>query len=32
VAALADEWGVQEHTPSGKVVWCCFKVAGGTTV
>ena len=31
VAALADGWGVQDRTPSGKIVWCCFKVAGDTT-
>ncbi|MFD7919755.1 ATP-binding protein [Streptomyces sp. NPDC059740] len=31
VNALADGWGVQDRTPSGKIVWCCFKAAGGTT-
>jgi two-component sensor histidine kinase len=31
VTALADGWGVQDRTPSGKIVWCCFKAAGGTT-
>ncbi|WP_406253554.1 ATP-binding protein [Streptomyces atratus] len=31
VAALADEWGVQDRTPLGKIVWSCFKTAGGTT-
>ncbi|MEU8521025.1 ATP-binding protein [Streptomyces sp. NPDC048577] len=29
VSVLADGWGVQDHTPSGKVVWSCFKAAGG---
>ncbi|MER7693077.1 ATP-binding protein [Streptomyces sp. NPDC097610] len=31
VNALADGWGVQDRTPSGKIVWCCFKAAGGAT-
>ncbi|MFD5748091.1 ATP-binding protein [Streptomyces sp. NPDC127033] len=31
VAALADGWGVQDRTPLGKIVWSCFKTAGGTT-
>lgn len=31
VAALADGWGVQDRTPTGKIVWCSFKAAGGTT-
>ncbi|MFF2958052.1 ATP-binding protein [Streptomyces sp. NPDC057963] len=31
VAALADGWGVQDRTPLGKIVWSCFKAAGGTT-
>ncbi|MFD7169017.1 ATP-binding protein [Streptomyces violascens] len=31
VDALADGWGVQDLTPSGKIVWSCFKTAGGTT-
>jgi anti-sigma regulatory factor (Ser/Thr protein kinase) len=30
VAALSDGWGVQDRTPSGKIVWCCFKATGGT--
>ncbi|MET9097110.1 ATP-binding protein [Streptomyces cyaneofuscatus] len=31
VAALADDWGVQDRTPLGKIVWSCFKTAGGAT-
>jgi len=31
VAALADGWGVKDRTPLGKIVWSCFKAAGGTT-
>lgn len=31
VNALADGWGVRDRTPFGKVVWSCFKTAGGTT-
>jgi hypothetical protein len=31
VNALADGWGVQDRTPFGKIVWSCFKAAGGTT-
>ncbi|MET8687404.1 ATP-binding protein [Streptomyces sp. NPDC004732] len=31
VAALSDEWGVEEHAPDGKIVWSCFKGAGATT-
>ncbi|MEV5874275.1 ATP-binding protein [Streptomyces sp. NPDC052101] len=31
VAALADGWGVKDRTPIGKIVWSCFKAAGGTT-
>ncbi|GAA1158710.1 ATP-binding protein [Streptomyces hebeiensis] len=31
VAALADGWGVRDRTPLGKIVWSCFKTAGGTT-
>ncbi|WP_237550251.1 ATP-binding protein, partial [Streptomyces sp. SID1034] len=30
VTALATSWGVQDRTPLGKIVWCCFKTAGGT--
>ncbi|RPK94613.1 MULTISPECIES: ATP-binding protein [Streptomyces] len=29
VAALADDWGVQDRTPFGKIVWSSFKGAGG---
>ncbi|MEU6618088.1 ATP-binding protein [Streptomyces parvus] len=29
VAALADDWGVQDRTPLGKIVWSSFKGAGG---
>ncbi|MCX5169721.1 ATP-binding protein [Streptomyces antibioticus] len=29
VAALADDWGVQDRTPIGKVVWSLFKDTGG---
>ncbi|MFF1690606.1 ATP-binding protein [Streptomyces sp. NPDC058254] len=25
VAAIADEWGVRDREPEGKVVWSCFK-------
>ncbi|WP_217231411.1 ATP-binding protein [Streptomyces anulatus] len=31
VDMLADGWGVQDRTPCGKIVWCCFKAAGSTT-
>lgn len=31
VAALSDGWGVEDHAPAGKIVWSCFKGAGGTT-
>jgi anti-sigma regulatory factor (Ser/Thr protein kinase) len=31
VNAFADGWGVEDRTPIGKIVWCCFKTAGGTT-
>ncbi|MDT0425140.1 ATP-binding protein [Streptomyces evansiae] len=31
VSVLADGWGVQDRTPFGKIVWSCFKAAGGTT-
>lgn len=31
VDALADGWGVKDRTPVGKIVWTCFKAAGGTT-
>ncbi|WP_328583153.1 ATP-binding protein [Streptomyces sp. NBC_00370] len=31
LAALADGWGVQDRAPLGKIVWSCFKTAGGTT-
>ncbi|MGW6145578.1 ATP-binding protein [Streptomyces sp. NPDC055140] len=30
VSVLADGWGVEDRTPIGKVVWSCFKAAGGT--
>ncbi|MER5381749.1 ATP-binding protein [Streptomyces sp. NPDC002688] len=30
VSVLADDWGVQDRTPFGKIVWSCFKVTGGT--
>ncbi|GGV18949.1 ATP-binding protein [Streptomyces spectabilis] len=29
VVALSDGWGVEDRTPAGKVVWSCFKGAGG---
>lgn len=29
VNALADDWGVQARSPFGKIVWSCFKAAGG---
>ncbi|MFD3975606.1 ATP-binding protein [Streptomyces cyaneofuscatus] len=29
VDALADDWGVQDRTPLGKIVWSSFKGAGG---
>ncbi|MFE9178105.1 ATP-binding protein [Streptomyces sp. NPDC007126] len=29
VDALADDWGVQDRTPLGKIVWSSFKCAGG---
>ncbi|GAA0980051.1 ATP-binding protein [Streptomyces rhizosphaericus] len=32
VAALSDDWGVQNRTPFGKIVWSCFKATGETTV
>ncbi|NBE50607.1 ATP-binding protein [Streptomyces boluensis] len=25
VAALADEWGIEDRRPIGKIVWSCFK-------
>ncbi|MEU0009955.1 ATP-binding protein [Streptomyces halstedii] len=28
VAALADDWGVQDRAPLGKIVWSSFKGAG----
>lgn len=31
VNALADGWGVEDRTPIGKIIWSCFKAAGGTT-
>ncbi|MEU5774550.1 ATP-binding protein [Streptomyces venezuelae] len=31
VASLSDGWGVEDHAPAGKIVWSCFKGAGGTT-
>lgn len=31
VNELADGWGVEDRIPLGKVVWSCFKDAGGTT-
>ncbi|WP_432068541.1 ATP-binding protein [Streptomyces sp. C10-9-1] len=31
VNAFADGWGVEDRTPVGKIVWSCFKAAGGTT-
>jgi anti-sigma regulatory factor (Ser/Thr protein kinase) len=31
VAALSDDWGVEERTPLGKIVWSCFKATRGTT-
>ncbi|WP_330452929.1 MULTISPECIES: ATP-binding protein [unclassified Streptomyces] len=31
VAELADEWGVHDRSPLGKIVWSSFKAAGGTT-
>ncbi|MGB8939063.1 MAG: ATP-binding protein [Streptomyces sp.] len=31
VNALAYGWGVEDRTPFGKIVWSCFKAAGGTT-
>ncbi|MFD7137481.1 ATP-binding protein [Streptomyces sp. NPDC059894] len=31
VTALADDWGVEDRTPIGKIVWSCFKNQGGTT-
>ncbi|MEU9778294.1 ATP-binding protein [Streptomyces sp. NPDC047968] len=31
VNAFADDWGVQTRSPFGKIVWSCFKAAGGTT-
>ncbi|MEU2668888.1 ATP-binding protein [Streptomyces sp. NPDC007164] len=31
VSMLADGWGVENRTPSGKIVRSCFKAAGGTT-
>ncbi|MFJ9085851.1 ATP-binding protein [Streptomyces sp. NPDC102384] len=30
VTTLADDWGVQDRTPFGKIVWSCFKDATGT--
>ncbi|MFD4476042.1 ATP-binding protein [Streptomyces sp. NPDC058471] len=31
VSVLSDGWGVQDaDTPFGKIVWSCFKAAGGT--
>ena len=30
VNVLADGWGVQDRNPFGKIVWSCFKDAGGT--
>ncbi|MFE4053013.1 ATP-binding protein [Streptomyces sp. YIM B13518] len=32
VKALADGWGAEDRSPIGKIVWSCFKAAGGTTV
>ncbi|MGW2227266.1 ATP-binding protein [Streptomyces formicae] len=29
VAALSDGWGVEERATIGKIVWSCFKDAGG---
>ncbi|MEV1090894.1 ATP-binding protein [Streptomyces microflavus] len=29
VAALADDWGVQDRAPLGKIVWSSFKGTGG---
>ncbi|MEW2122698.1 ATP-binding protein [Streptomyces sp. NPDC007259] len=31
LSALADGWGVEDRAPLGKIVWSCFKAAGGTT-
>ncbi|MBL1110415.1 ATP-binding protein [Streptomyces sp. 5-8] len=31
VNTLADGWGVEDRSPFGKIVWSCFKAAGGTT-
>ncbi|MGW1816008.1 ATP-binding protein [Streptomyces sp. NPDC002125] len=31
VAELSDEWGVRDRAPLGKIVWSCFKAAGGRT-
>lgn len=31
VSVLADGWGVENRTPFGKIIWSCFKAAGGTT-
>ncbi|MFF0715952.1 ATP-binding protein [Streptomyces bauhiniae] len=30
VTALADDWGVEDRVPIGKVVWSRFKIQGGT--
>ncbi|MQS05081.1 ATP-binding protein [Streptomyces alkaliterrae] len=32
VNALADDWGVQERSPFGKIVWTRFKAPGRATV
>lgn len=32
VAALSDEWGVEDRASAGKIVWSCFKTTEGTTV
>lgn len=29
VDALADDWGVRDRTPLGKIVWSSFKGSGG---
>jgi serine/threonine-protein kinase RsbW len=28
LAALADDWGVADHPPAGKIIWCTLTVAG----
>ncbi|MGA4838856.1 ATP-binding protein [Streptomyces sp. G45] len=31
IEALADDWGVENRAPMGKIVWSCFKVTRGAT-